>query len=146
MPVSKSLYCEAGILLVFAFVAISSRSSADVAAKTEADKIVPQALAADRDGDQQQRERLVPNKGWQMAKFIKPGEPLMSAKGILQLNTSDNGTEVDVFNLSVGEFHTYFVGRNRVLDHDSTCPEPTINVFPGVSPNTTTSEQLVSRN
>ncbi len=76
----------------------------------------------------------VAGKGWQMAKFIKTGDQLFSASGSIDLQTADKGTEAEVYNLEVDQFHTYFVGRGRVLVHDNTCPEPTINTLPGVSP------------
>ncbi len=88
----------------------------------------------------------IPDKGWQMAKFVKVGDPLFSASGNLDLQSATEGAEADVFNLSVGEFHTYFVGSNRVLVHDNTCPEPTINVLPGVSPRIETAPQLTASN
>ncbi|MDZ4658399.1 MAG: polymorphic toxin-type HINT domain-containing protein [Bythopirellula sp.] len=76
----------------------------------------------------------VAGKGWQMAKFIKPGAPLVAVVGSIDVQSVEKGEDAEAFNLEVGQFHTYFVGRSRVLVHDNTCPQPTINTLPGVSP------------
>jgi hypothetical protein len=72
------------------------------------------------------------DKGWVMAKFLKPRQQLASAKGLIELRTTDAGTEAEAYNLEVADFHTYFVGEHRVLVHDNTCPQQTINRLPGV--------------
>jgi hypothetical protein len=74
----------------------------------------------------------VANKGWQMAKTIEAGNPLVTAGGIAEVLSTTPAEKADVYNLEVGEFHTYFVGQNRVLVHDNTCPQPTTNRLPGV--------------
>lgn len=74
------------------------------------------------------------DRGWRMARQLKPGGRLSSTSGAAELLATQKGGAMTVYNLEVGEFHTFFVGRSRVLVHDSTCPEPTINVLPGISP------------
>jgi hypothetical protein len=72
------------------------------------------------------------DNGWVMAKFLKAGQQLVSAQGLLYLQVAQVGDAAEAHNLEVGEFHTYFVGKNRVLVHDNTCPQPTTNRLPGV--------------
>lgn len=74
----------------------------------------------------------VANKGWRMAKTIEAGNPLVVVGGLAEVQSATPAEKADVYNLEVGEFHTYFVGKNRVLVHDNTCPQPTTNRLPGV--------------
>ncbi len=88
----------------------------------------------------------IAGKGWEMAKFLKPGSNLVTASGSVDLQSAEKGEEAVAYNLEVGQFHTYFVGESRVLVHDNTCPQPTINTLPGVSPRTDFAPQLAARN
>jgi hypothetical protein len=74
----------------------------------------------------------VANKGWKMAKTLTAGNQLVTVGGIAEVQSTTPAEKADVYNLEVGEFHTYFVGQNRVLVHDNTCPQPTTNRLPGV--------------
>ena len=86
------------------------------------------------------------DKGWVMAKFLKAGEQLVSAMGLVELQTAEAGAEAEAYNLEVGQFHTYFVGKNRVLVHDNTCPQPTTNRLPGVPGPRTVANQVAMQN
>jgi hypothetical protein len=88
----------------------------------------------------------VVDKGWQMSKVIKLGSQLVAVDGIAQIQSISPAEKADVYNLEVGEFHTYFVGQNRVLVHDNTCPQPTTNRLPGVPVARTVANQVALRN
>ena len=85
-------------------------------------------------------------KGWQMAKFLKTGDRLVTGSGSIDLHDITKAPDAEAFNLEVGQFHTYFVGNGRVLVHDITCPQPTTNIMPGVSPRADFAPQLAARN
>ncbi len=66
---------------------------------------------------------------WQMAKQLQPGQHMHGALGPVKVRKiRDTRMKTKVYNLVVGEFHTYFVGDARVLVHDNTLYTP-----PGVS-------------
>jgi hypothetical protein len=88
----------------------------------------------------------VTGDGWKMAKQLKAGEQVITAAGAVDLHSLSQGTEETAYNLEVGQFHTYFVGENRVLAHDNTCPQPTPNIVPGVGASARVSAQLAERN
>lgn len=86
------------------------------------------------------------DKGWVMAKLLEPGQRLVSAKGLIDLQAAQASADAEAYNLEVGEFHTYFVGQNRVLVHDNTCPQPTTNRLPGVPGPRTVAAQVAMQN
>ncbi len=88
----------------------------------------------------------VAGRGWRMAKDLVPGAQLVAVGGSVDLESMDTEEEMEAYNLEVGEFHTYFVGKNRILAHDNTCPAPTINRLPGVSPRAAFAPQLALGN
>jgi hypothetical protein len=88
----------------------------------------------------------ISGQGWEMAKFLKAGLPIVAIGGSLKLESANPDQEAEAYNLEVGEFHTYFVGKNRILAHDNTCPQPTTNVLPGVSPRAEFAPQLALKN
>jgi hypothetical protein len=88
----------------------------------------------------------ITGNGWKMAKFLQPGAQLVAVSGSMDLQSAEAGEEAEAYNLEVGQFHTYFVGRSRVLVHDNTCPQPTINTLPGISPRAAFTPQLALRN
>lgn len=81
----------------------------------------------------------VANSGWKMSKFLEPGNRLVALGGYPELHQVEEGKESQAFNLVVGQFHTYFVGNQKLLVHDKNCPLPTTNTLPGV-------EQLATTN
>jgi hypothetical protein len=88
----------------------------------------------------------VTGDGWRMAKHLKAGEQVITTSGAVDLRSVSEGLEETAYNLEVGQFHTYFVGKSRVLVHDNTCPQPTTNILPGVGSNAKNSARLASRN
>lgn len=87
----------------------------------------------------------VAGKGWEMAKLLDSGKSVVAIGGSTAIQSAETGSEEIAYNLEVGGFHTYFVGENRILVHDNTCPEPTINVVPGVSPKSKAAAQMALR-
>lgn len=73
----------------------------------------------------------VAGHGWRMAKFLSAGNALFGGKGSVDLGSVAEGKDQPAYNLVVGEFHTYFVGRSRLLVHDNNCPQPTTATVPG---------------
>jgi hypothetical protein len=73
----------------------------------------------------------VNGKGWRMARELEPGDRFHSVSGSVDVTGVDAGEKVEVFNLHVGDFHTYFVGKNPVLTHDVTVRQPTDKTLPG---------------
>jgi hypothetical protein len=84
--------------------------------------------------------------GWRMAKQLYAGDAVFSTRGSVDIQKIEKTQPSMAYNLEVAEFHTYFVGTNRLLVHDYTCPEPTINKMPGISPRTESVSQLAARN
>jgi hypothetical protein len=73
----------------------------------------------------------VNGRGWQMAKQLKPAMALHAVDQAMDVTAIDKGEDMACHNLVVDEFHTYFVGKSRLLVHDKECPRPTIAVIPG---------------
>jgi hypothetical protein len=71
-------------------------------------------------------------RGWQMAKQLEPPAVLHAGGGALPLESAADGEEAEAFNLFVADFHTYFVGQNRVLVHDNSAPKPLLGSVPGL--------------
>ena len=67
-----------------------------------------------------------------MAKHLKSGDRLYGAGFTSNLETTAEGSEIEAFNLVVGEFHTYFVGNSRLLVHDNGCPIAIQAITPGI--------------
>lgn len=74
----------------------------------------------------------VPGSAWKMAENLQPGTVLHGVKGPVLIDTVDPSTEIDVYNLVVADFSTYFVGESGVLVHDNTVREPTRAAVPGL--------------
>jgi hypothetical protein len=88
----------------------------------------------------------ITGQGWQMAKFLKAGDQLFTVTGSTDLQNVKDGPEFEAYNLEVGQFHTYFVGETRLLALDNSCPLPTTNILPGVSPGGQIAPQLAAKN
>lgn len=82
----------------------------------------------------------VNGKGWRMARELAPGDRFHSIDGAVDVTGVDVGEKVEVFNLHVGDFHTYFVGKNPVLTHDVTVRPPTDMALPGFANQTAAAE------
>jgi hypothetical protein len=74
----------------------------------------------------------VADLGWQRARTLAAGDELASVGRVLPLLAAEATTaEAPMYNLVVADFHTYFVGRNRVLVHDITRAASVNNALPG---------------
>jgi hypothetical protein len=54
-------------------------------------------------------------------------------KKLLPVNSVEEGSHAETYNLVVDDFHTYFVGEEFVLSHDVTNRQPTAAVIPGLT-------------
>ena len=57
-----------------------------------------------------------------------PLEPMDS-----QIRDIQPGENKETYNLIVADFHTYFVGEAKILNHDNTDRAPTNSVVPGLA-------------
>ena len=73
----------------------------------------------------------VSGKGWVMAADLEPGMNLHTASGTVRIKAVREDGEKPTFNLVVDEYHTYFVGKDRVLSFDNVEPVPTLRKVPG---------------
>jgi hypothetical protein len=71
-------------------------------------------------------------RGWQMAKQLEPPAMLHGAGGALPLESAADSDDAEAYNLVVADFHTYFVGKNRILVHDNSAPKPVLGAVPGL--------------
>jgi hypothetical protein len=82
----------------------------------------------------------VTNKGWRMAKELEPGDRLHGVHGVVTLEaTVELPPELEVYNLVVADFNTFFVGQSAALVHDITYVtrrRPTMAIVPGLLPRT----------
>jgi Pretoxin HINT domain len=75
---------------------------------------------------------FVSGKGWLMSKELQQGLQLHTSTGTSTIVRVDsNQAPQESFNLVVDQFHTYFVGKNRVLSYDNTELKPTLRAVPG---------------
>ena len=74
----------------------------------------------------------VAGEGWVKSRQLKAGQELHAAQGAVGLSQVETGRTLETHNLVVADFHTYFVGRSRVLCHDNTIKRATHAVIPGL--------------
>ena len=70
-------------------------------------------------------------KGWRMAKELEVGDRLHCLEGSVRVTEITSQPNEKVYNLSVADYGTYFVGEGQVLVHDNTPRLPTRAVLPG---------------
>ena len=70
--------------------------------------------------------------GWTKTKDLKPGAILRTARGAHEIQSMDEGSEVETYNLVVANSHTYFIGTARLLSFDASELEPTFQKVPGL--------------
>lgn len=75
----------------------------------------------------------VSGRGWCKAQALDAGMQLHSLHGTQPISSIEDGGEGATYNLVVEDFHTYFVGEERVLSHDVTLRRPTSAIVPGLS-------------
>ena len=71
-------------------------------------------------------------EGWVKARELKPGMVLHGARRLAHVSRVEMGDEQETFNVVVADFHTYFVGQQRILSHDNTIRRPTNATVPGL--------------
>lgn len=74
----------------------------------------------------------ISGEGWKMAKFLESEQVLHGVRGGFAIRQITSETPQQAFNLIVDEFHTYFVGDDRLLCHDVTIRKPTLSTVPGM--------------
>jgi Pretoxin HINT domain len=77
----------------------------------------------------------VSGTGWQMAKELKVGQLLYTARGPLMIDGVEKTGEARCHNLIVPDFNTYFVTDQQVLVHDINVRGPTTVIVPGLVQN-----------
>lgn len=74
----------------------------------------------------------VAGEGWIRARELESGMELHGVGGAARVSQTEDGPEVETYNLIVADFHTYFVGEGKLLCHDNTVRRPTDAVVPGL--------------
>lgn len=75
----------------------------------------------------------VSGAGWRMAKELKQGDVLHTARGACPIESIDERSNYTAYNLIVAGFDTYFVGKNQVLVHDNNIRGATPTIVPGLT-------------
>jgi hypothetical protein len=57
---------------------------------------------------------------------------LHGVSGSARVSLTEDGPELETYNLIVADFNTYFVGQGKLLCHDNTVRRPTDAVVPGL--------------
>jgi hypothetical protein len=70
--------------------------------------------------------------GWIWAKELVEGDLIRTSSGTLPVSAIEPQGKAQVHNLVVADFNTYFVGKSRLLTHDTTMRAPTLAIAPGV--------------
>ncbi|HEX3599374.1 MAG TPA: polymorphic toxin-type HINT domain-containing protein [Lacipirellulaceae bacterium] len=70
--------------------------------------------------------------GWRMVKELSDGAILHCVSGNVRVQSIEDSTDAEAYNLVVSDFNTYFVGKKGSLVHDITPRRPTDVVEPGV--------------
>jgi len=74
----------------------------------------------------------VAGEGWVRARQLESGMELHGVGGTARVSLTEDGPELETYNLIVADFHTYFVGDAKLLCHDNTVRRPTDAVVPGL--------------
>lgn len=77
---------------------------------------------------------FVAGQGWVRARELTPAMKLYDVHGTTPIrNVTPEDENEQTYNLIVADFHTYFVGPERVLSYDVTPLRPTAITVPGVA-------------
>jgi hypothetical protein len=68
-------------------------------------------------------------KGWTMARELKPGDLIRTVGGLAKVASVETGSVQPVFNLDVGDNHSFFVGQGGALVHDNSVVRPVLHPF-----------------
>lgn len=75
---------------------------------------------------------FIAGKGWLMTRELQADMLLHTATGTTRIEEiREDSQEQETYNLIVDDFHTYFVGPQRVLSFDNSEPRPTLRAVPG---------------
>ncbi len=77
----------------------------------------------------------VSGHGWTLAKKLETPSSLYALDAQAKVHAVSKGSRQETYNLVVADFHTYFVGKSRVLVHDNTRQRATNAIVPGVTGN-----------
>ena len=75
----------------------------------------------------------VTGDGWRLAKDLKAGDRLHALSGAVVIDRLEDAPPMEAYNLVVSDWHTYFVGHERILVHDNAPLEETDVVLPGLN-------------
>lgn len=75
----------------------------------------------------------VQGQGWTIAKFLKTGARLQGLEHPATVQILEKTTQEETYNLVVADFHTYFIGEERVFSHDNTLRNLTNAAVPGLA-------------
>jgi hypothetical protein len=70
--------------------------------------------------------------GWRMAKYLEPEARLHSVRAPVTIESIADVDDQQAYNLVVADFHTYFVGKQRLLVHDNSLPRQVKGPTPGL--------------
>jgi hypothetical protein len=71
--------------------------------------------------------------GWIKARELQPEIRFHTLEGTVDLASIESGDRQKTYNLVVADFHTYFVGKEKILTHDITIRKPTDRIVPGLA-------------
>lgn len=74
----------------------------------------------------------VAGQGWCKAQRLDSGQQLHCLKSAQPVSSVEEGSVAATYNMVVADYHTYFVGEERVLSHDVTNRQPTQAIIPGL--------------
>ncbi len=75
----------------------------------------------------------VSGEGWVKARELKSGTQMHGVTGTLEVVSVAPAGRQQTHNLIVADFHTYLVGKAKVLSHDNTIRKPTDTLVPGLA-------------
>ncbi len=70
-------------------------------------------------------------QGWAMARDLKPGDTIRTLGGVATVEAVEEDRVQPVFNLEVGDGHSFLVGKLGALVHDNSLVEATLVPFDG---------------
>jgi len=74
----------------------------------------------------------VSGKGWTKARKLEAGSVLHTATKVATVRDVKPAPAATTYNLVVADYHTYFVGPDKILSHDNTIPARTRGPIPGL--------------
>jgi hypothetical protein len=75
----------------------------------------------------------VAGQGWTKARDLRKGMQLHTIRGTVELEDTAPGDLQTTIGLVADDFHTFFIGKQKVLTHDNTIRPPTDRIVPGLS-------------